>query len=103
MRSLTILQSWQDTCRRDERAEAPVVTSPQRIEGARRSGEAPQNCARGRSSPMSPLEVRWRDGVIGIEPRPIPVTLERLGRLLVARPKVMARRFRRMALAPRLS
>ena len=52
---------------------------------------------------MSPLEVRWRDGVIEIEPRPIPVTLERLGRLLVARPKVMARRFRRMALAPRLS
>jgi AbrB family looped-hinge helix DNA binding protein len=36
--------------------------------------------------PDTPLEVRWRDGVIEIEPQPLPVTLERRGRLLVARP-----------------
>ena len=36
--------------------------------------------------PGTPLEVRWRDGVIEIEPRPLDVTLERRGRLLVARP-----------------
>ena len=36
--------------------------------------------------PGTPLEVRWRDGVIEIEPQPLPVTLERRGRLLVARP-----------------
>jgi len=36
--------------------------------------------------PGAPLEVRWRDGVIEIEPQPIDVTLERRGRLLVARP-----------------
>jgi AbrB family looped-hinge helix DNA binding protein len=34
--------------------------------------------------PDTPLEVRWRDGVIEIEPQPLPVTLERRGRLLVA-------------------
>jgi AbrB family looped-hinge helix DNA binding protein len=37
--------------------------------------------------PGTPLEVRWRDGVIEIEPQPIQVTLERRGRLLVASPK----------------
>lgn len=36
--------------------------------------------------PGMPLDVRWRDGVIEIEPQPLPVTLERKGRLLVARP-----------------
>jgi len=36
--------------------------------------------------PGAPLEVRWRDGVIEIEPKPLPVTLERSGRLLVASP-----------------
>jgi AbrB family looped-hinge helix DNA binding protein len=36
--------------------------------------------------PGMPLEVRWRDGVIEIEPEPLPVTIERKGRLLVARP-----------------
>ena len=36
--------------------------------------------------PGTLLEVRWRDGVIEIEPQPLPVTLERKGRLLVARP-----------------
>ena len=36
--------------------------------------------------PGTPLEVRWRDGIIEIEPQPLPVTLERKGRLLVARP-----------------
>lgn len=36
--------------------------------------------------PGAPLEVRWRDGVIEIEPQPLPVTLARRGRLLVARP-----------------
>jgi hypothetical protein len=34
-----------------------------------------------------PLEVRWRDGRIEIEPAPIPVRLERRGRLLVAVPE----------------
>ena len=37
--------------------------------------------------PGVPLEVRWRDGVIEIEPQPLAVTLERRGRLLVARPR----------------
>jgi AbrB family looped-hinge helix DNA binding protein len=36
--------------------------------------------------PGTPLDVRWRDGVIEIEPRPLPVKLERRGRLLVATP-----------------
>lgn len=36
--------------------------------------------------PGVPLEVRWRDGVIEIEPQPLPVRLERKGRLLVAVP-----------------
>jgi len=36
--------------------------------------------------PGTPLDVRWRDGVIEIEPQPLPVTLERQGRLLVAKP-----------------
>jgi AbrB family looped-hinge helix DNA binding protein len=37
--------------------------------------------------PDTPLELRWRDGVIEIEPQPLPVSLERRGRLLVARPR----------------
>jgi AbrB family looped-hinge helix DNA binding protein len=36
--------------------------------------------------PGTPLEVRWRDGVIEIEPQPMAVKLERKGRLLVAAP-----------------
>jgi AbrB family looped-hinge helix DNA binding protein len=36
--------------------------------------------------PGTPLTVRWRDGVIGIEPKPIPVKLAYRGRLLVAVP-----------------
>jgi len=32
------------------------------------------------------LEVRWRDGVIEIEPQPLAVTIARRGRLLVASP-----------------
>ncbi len=36
--------------------------------------------------PGTPLEIRWRDGVIEIEPQPLPVKLERKGRLLVAKP-----------------
>ena len=36
--------------------------------------------------PGVPLDVRWRDGVIEIEPQPLAVTLERKGRLLVASP-----------------
>lgn len=36
--------------------------------------------------PGTPLEVRWRDGLIEIEPQPLAVTLEKKGRLLVARP-----------------
>jgi AbrB family looped-hinge helix DNA binding protein len=35
--------------------------------------------------PGVPLDVRWRDGVIEIEPPPLAVRLERKGRLLVAR------------------
>jgi len=37
------------------------------------------------------VDVRWRDGIIEIEPQPIPVALEKRGRLLVARPKVAVR------------
>lgn len=37
--------------------------------------------------PGMPLEVRYRDGVVEIEPKPLPVALERRGRLLVARPR----------------
>jgi AbrB family looped-hinge helix DNA binding protein len=36
--------------------------------------------------PGMPVEVRWCDGVIEIEPRPLSVKLEKKGRLLVARP-----------------
>jgi AbrB family looped-hinge helix DNA binding protein len=37
--------------------------------------------------PGTPLDVRYRDGVIEIEPQPLPVTLKRRGRFLVAVPK----------------
>ncbi len=37
--------------------------------------------------PGEPLEVRWRDGRIEIEPAPLPVDLIRRGRLLVATPR----------------
>jgi len=37
--------------------------------------------------PGAPLEVRWRDGRVEIEPAPIPVKLVRKGRLLVAIPE----------------
>ncbi len=36
--------------------------------------------------PGAPLEVRWHEGVIEIAPQPLPVTLARKGRLLVATP-----------------
>ena len=36
--------------------------------------------------PGTPLDIRWRDGVIEIEPRPLQVRLVRRGRLLVAEP-----------------
>jgi AbrB family looped-hinge helix DNA binding protein len=36
--------------------------------------------------PGVPLEIRWRDGVIEIEPQPLRVRLERKGRLVVAVP-----------------
>jgi AbrB family looped-hinge helix DNA binding protein len=36
--------------------------------------------------PGVPLDVRWQDGVIEIEPRPLAVTMRRKGRLLVASP-----------------
>lgn len=36
--------------------------------------------------PGVPLDVRWRDGVIEIEPQALAVTLKRKGRLLVASP-----------------
>ncbi len=38
--------------------------------------------------PGVPLEVRWRDGVIEIEPQPLAVRLARKGLLLVASPTV---------------
>lgn len=38
--------------------------------------------------PDTPLDVRWRDGVIEIEPQPLSVMLERRRGLLVARPRV---------------
>lgn len=37
--------------------------------------------------PGTPLEVRLRDGVIEIEPQPLPVRLEKRGRFLVAVPE----------------
>ena len=36
--------------------------------------------------PGVPLDIRWRDGVIELEPKPLPMTLQRKGRLLVAKP-----------------
>jgi AbrB family looped-hinge helix DNA binding protein len=40
-----------------------------------------------RLAPGAPLEVRWRDGRIEIEPAPAAVQLQRRGRLLVAVPQ----------------
>ena len=37
--------------------------------------------------PGAPLDVRWREGVIEIEPQPAQVRLARKGRLLVASPR----------------
>ena len=37
--------------------------------------------------PGIPLEVRWREGVVEIEPVPLPVKLTKRGRLLVAVPE----------------
>lgn len=37
--------------------------------------------------PGTPMEVRWRDGVIEIEPQPLGVKLEQKGHLLVAKPR----------------
>ena len=37
--------------------------------------------------PGMPLEVRWHDGIIEIEPKPLPITLQRRGRLTVASPR----------------
>jgi AbrB family looped-hinge helix DNA binding protein len=44
--------------------------------------------------PGTPLEVRWRDGVIEIEPQPLAVRFERRGRLLVAVPATRVTRLR---------
>ena len=44
--------------------------------------------------PGVPLEVRWRDGVIEIEPQPLAITRERRGRLLVASPQSRVPRLR---------
>jgi AbrB family looped-hinge helix DNA binding protein len=35
-------------------------------------------------TPGMPVDVRWRDGIIEIEPVSLPVTLEKRGRFLVA-------------------
>jgi AbrB family looped-hinge helix DNA binding protein len=40
--------------------------------------------------PGTPLEVRWHDGIIEIEPQSLPVRLEREGPLLVAKSPVQA-------------
>jgi AbrB family looped-hinge helix DNA binding protein len=37
-------------------------------------------------APGAPLEVRWRDGRIEIEPAPLSVRLERRGRFVIAVP-----------------
>ena len=37
--------------------------------------------------PHTPLDVRWRDGVIEIEPQPLAVKLVKRGRLTVAVPR----------------
>ena len=39
--------------------------------------------------PGTPLEVRWHEGRIEIEPQSLPVKLEREGRLLVAKPAAL--------------
>jgi len=36
--------------------------------------------------PGVPMQVRWHEGVIEIEPQPLAVTLTRTGRLLIASP-----------------
>lgn len=41
--------------------------------------------------PGVPLTVRWREGVIKIEPQPLAVTLARKGRLVVATPAASIR------------
>jgi AbrB family looped-hinge helix DNA binding protein len=45
--------------------------------------------------PGVPLTVRWREGVIEIEPQPLAVTLARKGRLLVATPVEPVRQLER--------
>ena len=37
--------------------------------------------------PGMPLDVRWREGLIEIEPAPLPVKLMKRGRLLIAVPQ----------------
>jgi len=37
--------------------------------------------------PGAPLEVRWREGVVEIEPAPLPVKITKQGRFLVAVPE----------------
>ena len=44
--------------------------------------------------PGTPLEVRWRDGVLEIEPQPLSVRIEHKGRLLVAKPTRKVARLR---------
>ena len=51
--------------------------------------------------PGVPLEVRWRDGVIEIEPQALAVTLKRKGRLLVATPATPVRATRTHLTNPR--
>jgi AbrB family looped-hinge helix DNA binding protein len=44
--------------------------------------------------PGASVEVRWRDGLIEVEPQPLRVTLERKGKLLVATPAVRVPKLR---------
>ena len=41
--------------------------------------------------PGVPMQVRWHEGVIEIEPQPLAVTLTRKGRLLIASPTTPVR------------
>lgn len=47
----------------------------------------PKDIRRASLEPGTPLDVRWHDGRIEIKPAPVPVTLVRRGRFVVAVPQ----------------
>jgi bifunctional DNA-binding transcriptional regulator/antitoxin component of YhaV-PrlF toxin-antitoxin module len=74
-------------CRRSGAVDAAEPLHPHGTCGAGRDIVIPSEIRREAGlQPDMPLDVRWRDGVIEIEPQPLPVTLTRRGRLLVATP-----------------